>query len=270
MSFSSEDQNFKLPGNDHGIDNIRKWYEEEEAWHDRFSNGRNDKNDYWIVYEVFNRKYAINKHVKFSRDSKILSFGCAEGSDTSRLYDEHKFQLFGVEASAELIDAFKKNNPEAVIVKAQIDGSIDYPDESFDHIFCFGVLHHIPNVSFIIKEFHRVLKTGGVAVIREPLCWMYSGKNRPDDLSPNERGIPESFFRKEFTSTGFELLEVKYSFYKPLMSLIRKFGFIDKFPGLVYHADKLLCSIPRKHKYYPQTFLDRFTPSSAYYIVKKS
>ncbi len=260
---------FKLSGNDFNQEEIEKWYKEEEEYHNQFTGGRNDADEYWSIYEEFNRRYAINDYVKLSRETRLLSFGCAEGSDTAKLYKEHKFRLFGLEPSEQLIRAFKKGFPEADIVKANTEGTIDYPSDFFDYIFCFGVLHHIPNVSFVLKEFHRVLKDDGIAIIREPICWMYSGDKRPEDLSPNERGIPVEFFREEFANLNFDVLKIKYSYYKPLMHFVRKSPYSWKFPALIYRMDNILSMIPSRKNYFSRNLSDRFNAGCAYYVIKK-
>lgn len=268
MNKSSEEE-FNLIGNDYNLEEIKNWYDEEEKYHNQFTSGRNSADDYWIIYEVFNRKYAIDKFTKLTSESNVLSFGCAEGSDTAKLLKDYNFNLYGIEASDELIKAFENYFPKAKVRKAEIDGTINYPDNFFDYIFCFGVLHHIPNVSKILSEFKRVLKPGGVMILREPVCWMYSGENRPKDLSPNERGIPVSFFKNEFEKLDFDVIEIQKSFYKPLMSLLRRVNILSQFPNAVYFLDRIMCKLPSTDSYYVKNFIDRFSPSSAYYIVKK-
>lgn len=259
---------FKLLGNDFNQEEIKKWYKEEEEYHNQFTGGRNDADEYWSIYEEFNKRYAINDYVNFNKETRVLSFGCAEGSDTAKLYKEHKFRLYGLEPSEQLISAFKKGFPDAEIIKAETDGKIDYPSDFFDYIFCFGVLHHIPNVSFVLNEFQRVLKKNGTAIIREPVCWMYSGDVRPKDLSPNERGIPVDFFIEEFKKLDFKILTIRKSYYKPLMHFVRKSPFSWKFPSLIYWADNILSRIPNRKNYYSKNFLDKFNAGCAYYIVK--
>lgn len=45
---------------------------------------------------------------------------------------------------------------------------IDLPDASVDRIVCFDAFHHVPNVADVLREFHRVLKDGGIVGFSEP------------------------------------------------------------------------------------------------------
>ena len=58
-------------------------------------------------------------------------------------------------------------NPRAM-VRMDIT-NIEYPDESFDVIYCSHVLEHVPEDRRAIKEFHRVLKKRGWAVLLVPI-----------------------------------------------------------------------------------------------------
>lgn|SRR2546427_8575730 len=43
--------------------------------------------------------------------------------------------------------------------------SLDFPDSTFDVVYSFGVLHHIPEVEKAAAEIHRVLKPGGELLV---------------------------------------------------------------------------------------------------------
>lgn len=58
-------------------------------------------------------------------------------------------------------------NPKAM-VKMDIS-DIKYPDESFDVIYCSHVLEHIPDDKKGMKEFYRVLKNSGWAILNVPI-----------------------------------------------------------------------------------------------------
>ena len=66
---------------------------------------------------------------------------------------------------------------------------LPFKSETFDIVYTFGVLHHIPEVDRAIAEIHRILKTGGTL-----LCMLY---NRD---SINYR-IEIMFLRKAFLRT---------------------------------------------------------------------
>jgi SAM-dependent methyltransferase len=46
---------------------------------------------------------------------------------------------------------------------------IQYPDESFDVIYCSHVLEHVPDDRKAMREFRRVLKRGGWAILLVPI-----------------------------------------------------------------------------------------------------
>jgi len=55
-----------------------------------------------------------------------------------------------------------------VMERMDITG-IRYPDESFDVIYCSHVLEHVPDDRRAMREFHRVLKPSGWAILLVPI-----------------------------------------------------------------------------------------------------
>jgi len=150
-------------------------------------------------------------------------------------------------------------------------GNIDYNDNFFDYVIVLGVLHHIPNVSFVLSELYRVLKRGGRIIIREPISSM-KPKNKwrkNDKISPNERGIPVNFMKSEMEKLGFRILSVFKSYYAPLIRFTEVYPFLQKFPNLIYCIDKLCCSLPIPIRYYRENIFSKCAPGSAYYIAEK-
>src|SRR2546421_4639134 len=62
-------------------------------------------------------------------------------------------------------------------------GDLPFQPAAFDLALCFGVLHHIPNVSKVVHEMGRVVKRGGWIIVREPVISM------GDWRSPYRRGL---------------------------------------------------------------------------------
>ena len=61
-----------------------------------------------------------------------------------------RFQLFSVPGRFEVANAEER---------------IPFPDETFDHVYSFGVIHHSPVPERIVREIHRVLRPGGTLTV---------------------------------------------------------------------------------------------------------
>lgn len=59
------------------------------------------------------------------------------------------------------------SNPDAMVRMDITD--IQYPDNTFDVIYCSHVLEHVPDDRKAMREFHRVLKPGGWAILQVPI-----------------------------------------------------------------------------------------------------
>jgi len=74
-------------------------------------------------------------------------------------------------------DLLKENGLPPVVIQADAM-ALPFKDETFDCVYCFGVLHHIPEVETALAETHRVLKSGGrvMAMLyhRDSLLYAYS------------------------------------------------------------------------------------------------
>jgi len=64
--------------------------------------------------------------------------------------------------------------------------NIQYPDESFDVIYCSHVLEHIPDDRKAMREFYRVLKKDGWAILLVPITVERTFED-PSVVDPVER-----------------------------------------------------------------------------------
>jgi ubiquinone/menaquinone biosynthesis C-methylase UbiE len=67
-----------------------------------------------------------------------------------------------------MIDIAKRKNHDSSIRYEVMDASkLSFSSNTFDAIFDFGIIHHIPNWRDCISELNRVLRPGGEAILEE-------------------------------------------------------------------------------------------------------
>ena len=102
------------------------------------------------------------------RGRDVLEIGCSIATDglefarngaryvgvdltpTSIELAKERFSLFGIPGRFEVADAEKQ---------------LPFPDDSFDHVYSFGVIHHSPVPEKIVREIYRVLRPGGTLTV---------------------------------------------------------------------------------------------------------
>ena len=107
----------------------------------------------------------MTAHADFGES--MLEIGPGSGAATEWIRHEVKRLValeLDEEASEALASRYAATNVEVVVGDAT---RIDYPDEHFDSVGCFTMLHHVPTARLqnaILSEALRVLRPGGVLV----------------------------------------------------------------------------------------------------------
>jgi len=104
---------------------------------------------------------------KSYKGKKVLEIGCGSGTDgvhfarSGALYTGIDLTEVAVRNAKE---KFELCGQKGDLRKANAE-ELPFPDESFDHVYSFGVIHHSPNPEKIVDEIYRVLKPGATATI---------------------------------------------------------------------------------------------------------
>ena len=258
----------KLYGDDFSFDQIKEWYNEEAEGYANL--GSKHKDSYAYGYHTMNKIHGFDK-LKTSTFKDVMGFGSAWGYEFEPIIDKIE-NLTIIEPSDNLINntiGHLKPN----YVKPTIEGKLPFEDGSFDLITCFGTLHHIPNVSYILTELVRTLKPGGHLMFREPVISMGDWTGPRKGLTKNERGIPVSVFDDTLSKCDVEIVSKEYCFM--LSSLIqRTVGSLLKKPIYAYKsyvlADKYASKLLKGNlRYHATKKLERIAPQSVFYVVKK-
>lgn len=111
-------------------------------------------------------KKVISNIVKKNKNLRILDIGAGTGNLALKFLDLNcKVTAADVSfKSLKLLKQLSYNNAnlKLVIIK---DQNLPFPDNKFDVVCTYSVLHHIPDYLFTIKEMIRVCKSGGLIYI---------------------------------------------------------------------------------------------------------
>ena len=259
----------RLYGDDFNFAQIQQWYEHESEGYANL--GNKDKSKHIYGYHVMNEVHGFKK-LKRSNFESVLGFGSAWGDEFMPIIKKIK-NITIIEPSDNLKADFL-GNIRPNYIKPEIDGHLEFSSDSFDLITCFGTLHHIPNVSFVIKELIRVLKPEGYILIREPIVSMGDWNLPRPGLTKNERGIPVAFFDNLFKHEHVEIISREYCF--TMTSFFQKLlGHLIKRPIYTYKwfviFDKIFSYIMKSNvHYHAKNSVNKIAPSSIFYVIKKT
>ena len=101
-------------------------------------------------------------------EKNVLDVGCGLGRLSEICLGRANY-VFGLDLSAAVLEAARLIRSEKFVpIQASAD-NMPLKNNSFDFVYCWGVLHHTQNPSKTLAELWRVLKPGGTLAI-----WVYS------------------------------------------------------------------------------------------------
>lgn len=255
-----------LYGDDFTPEQIAEWHADEAEGYAAL--GAGNAATYRYVYHALNGLHGF----RFLRGlplGNVLGFGSAYGDEFLPIAPQIQ-SLTVVDPSA----AFTRERVHGVparYLRPPPNGRLPSADATFDLITCLGVLHHIPNVSFMVAEFFRVLKNGGHLLLREPIVSMGDWRHPRRGLTKRERGIPIQILREIVKRAGFETLRTSlccFSLTPRLFGTLR----IDAYNSVIAtRIDAMLCAaFSWNVRYHTEHFFHRLRPTSAFMVLRKA
>jgi SAM-dependent methyltransferase len=255
----------KLYGDDFSLEQIKEWYEQESEAYAQMYGVKVQKG---IYKHHINNMYGYKYLKKIPEFNKVLGLGSSWGYEFLPVINKIK-ELHIIESSLQtrskelgsLMPVY--HTPSAL-------GIIDFPDNSFDLITVFSTLHHIPNVTFVLKELFRVLKPDGYLLLREPVISMGDWRKKRLGLTVNERGIPEKILNKTIQKSNMHIVQ-KHYFACMTSFFVRITNGHSFFKSKYYYIlDKYLSKLFAFNViYHPTTRFKRIAPQAIFYILRK-
>lgn len=135
------------------MNNIKKQY---DAFADSYSDAIKEKGK--LSREVYYR------YLDFPMEGKtILDAGCGEGTELAFCQGKGA-KVYGIDTSKEMVRLAKEKVPDATVSVGDFT-HLPFEDNFFDAVITKHAIHIASDVSTVISEFTRVLKTNGVLVI---------------------------------------------------------------------------------------------------------
>ena len=192
-----------LYGDDLGPEAIEAWYRDEaEAYAGLHEDGPRRGPEQLLLHEL------VFKHLPDKQFTHVLGLGSAEGMEFEQIVD--RTQRITVLEPSETFVRDSIGGVPATYIKPRSSGVFPFPDATFDLATSFAVLHHIPNVSFVLTELFRCLAPGAFLLLHEPSVSLGDWRGPRNGLTKHERGIPPAILKKAILSAGFEVLHQKH------------------------------------------------------------
>lgn len=142
---------------------------------------------------------------------KVLEIGCGRGVGTEIILERFRAgEVHAFDLDPEMIDIARrrlaKSGQEKLRISVGDAEKIDAADSSYDAVFDFGIIHHIPEWQNSVKEVARVLKPGGKFYFEEVTQkaldrWIY----RTFLKHPTENRFTGEAFVSELEKNGIDV-----------------------------------------------------------------
>jgi len=136
------------------------------------------------------RQRMYNQLPKDMTGLTVLDMGCGYGIDLPHFLSLGA-NIYGLDASEELIAIAKKNTPKAHVVNASFQ-KIPFSENTFDWVYSNYALQTVEDVDVVLQEVHRILKPKGhfVYLATHPLRQL---------LEKNKQG--KDYYKKEVVNS---------------------------------------------------------------------
>jgi ubiquinone/menaquinone biosynthesis C-methylase UbiE len=198
----------------------------------------------------------------------VLGFGSAYGHELEAVA-HHAASITIMDPSDAFVHADLNGTP-LTFVKPAASGTLPFLSNAFDLVTCLGVLHHIPNVSYVFSEIARVMAPGGYWLLREPITSMGDWRNPRRGLTKNERGIPIRLLRQMIDRAGLYVIREAPCVTRVLQLGAQRVGVNPYNSRTVTRVDAWFSRVAGfRRPYHATRRWQKVLPMAVYYVLRK-
>jgi ubiquinone/menaquinone biosynthesis C-methylase UbiE len=173
-------------------------------------------------YDFWERNEApwVEHKVSTWRSGVVLDAGCGTGR-YSRTLQALGHVIIGADTSPGMLEIYRKKTPRASAIQAPI-AELTLQPKSVDNLICTRVLSHDVHLKEALREFARVLKPGGHALIsdihphHDYKCTSFRAHGEKVGICTFKHSLNE--FRRVCDSEGFDIEELQEISFENLRS----------------------------------------------------
>lgn len=255
----------EIYGNDFNAEQIEEWYKDEQEGYANL--GAKDSGTYRYGYHALNKLFGFES-LGEREFEHALGIGSAYGHEFEPIAERIR-RISIIDSSRHFEVSHIKGTP-VDYQRADPAGDLPLADGSVDLVTCFGVLHHIPNVSKVVGEMARCLKQEGLLLLREPIVSMGDWRTRRNGLTKRERGLPLGPFTRVIEEAGFRSVNLVLFGFSPLVKLMQTVSAQPYNNRHFVHIDRVLSRLFLwNYTYHRTSIFSKFSPSAGYWVLEK-
>ena len=158
-----------------------------------------------MMKPIFNRAASLLQ--QYTREGQLLDVGTGFGFFLAEMKDKG-WDVTGIEISQKAMD-YARNVFGLTIHPGPME-KVGFPDNYFDAVTGFYVIEHLPYPMVFLRECHRILKPGGLLLLRYPhttpiknLLQIFGIKNRLYDLPAHLSDFSPKMIQRCLEKIGF-------------------------------------------------------------------
>jgi len=154
-------------------DNLKKWTRKNAYEKSYGSNNPPSYPSETLIRICLSTRFSKFKINIFKKRFQALEVGCFSGNNL-RFFLENKVKCFGSEINNEMIKLCKSNLKRLKLISPKIklgkNNNLNYESKKFNLLVSINTIHYSfgENLENAVKEYARVLKKGGIAIIETP------------------------------------------------------------------------------------------------------